>query len=58
MENIVSKEIIARFVQFFFCHYVFKKPTAGDASESVYMRERVKTVRSGDTCKDELVVVI
>ena len=28
---------------FFFCHYVFKKPSAAEASESVYMRERVKT---------------
>ena len=27
---------------FFFCHYVFKKPSAAEASESVYMRERVK----------------
>ena len=27
---------------FFFCHYVFKKPSAGEASESVYMRERIK----------------
>ena len=27
----------------FFCHYVFKKPSAAEASESVYMRERVKT---------------
>ena len=26
---------------FFFCHYVFKKPSAAEASESVYMRERV-----------------
>ena len=27
---------------FFFCHYVFKKPSAAEASESIYMRERVK----------------
>ena len=27
---------------FFFCHYVSKKPSAAEASESVYMRERVK----------------
>ena len=26
---------------FLFCHYVFKKPSAAEASESVYMRERV-----------------
>ena len=28
---------------FFFCHYVFKKLSAAEASESVYMRKRVKT---------------
>ena len=27
---------------FFFCHYVFKKPSATEASESIYMSERVK----------------
>ena len=27
---------------FFFCYYVFKKPSAAEASESIYMRERVK----------------
>ena len=26
---------------FFFCNYVFKKPSAAETSESVYMRERV-----------------
>ena len=36
MENIV-----ARFEQFLLCHYVFKKPSAAEASESVYIRERV-----------------
>ena len=30
---------------FFFCHYVFKYPSAAEASESVYMRERVKHKR-------------
>ena len=29
---------------FFFCHSVFKKPSAAEASESVYMRERVKSI--------------
>ena len=29
---------------FFFCHYVFKKASVAEASESVYMRERVKLV--------------
>ena len=27
---------------FFIYHYVFKKPSAAEASESIYMRERVK----------------
>ena len=26
------------------CHYVFKKPSAAEALESVYMRERVKNI--------------
>ena len=43
-ENIVSKEEIARSEQFFFCLYVFKKPCAAEASESVYMRERVNHI--------------
>ena len=30
---------------FFFCHYVFRKPSAAGASESVYMRERVNCGR-------------
>ena len=33
---------------FFFCHYVFKKPSAAEASESVYMRERVKKRKIAD----------
>ena len=47
MENIVAKGEIARFEQFlvlsnfFFCHYVFKKVSAAETSESVYMREKV-----------------
>ena len=40
----MSKGEIAR--NFFFCHYVFKKPSAAEASESVYMRERVNIVCS------------
>ena len=36
VENIVAKGEIAR------CHYVFKKLSAAEASESIYMRERVK----------------
>ena len=41
-----KKGEIARFVQFLFCHYVFKKSSAAEASESVYMRERVKEKNS------------
>ena len=29
-----------------FCYYVFKKPSAAEASESVYMRERVKLTKN------------
>ena len=32
---------------FFFCYYVLKKPSAAEASESVYMRERVKSSVGG-----------
>ena len=37
---------------FFFCYYVFKKPSAAEASEIIYMRERVKK-----NCLDDLKVV-
>ena len=37
-----QKEKLLVLSNFFFCHYVFKKPSAAEASESVYMRERVK----------------
>ena len=33
VENIVAKGEIARFVHFFFCHYVFKKLSAVEASQ-------------------------
>ena len=42
VENIVTKEKLLVLSNFFFCHYVFKKPSTAEASESVYMRERVK----------------
>ena len=35
-----QKEKLHVLCNFFFCHYVFKKPSAAGASESVYMRER------------------
>ena len=38
-----KKEKLHVLCNFFFCHYVFKKPSAAEASESVYMRERVNT---------------
>ena len=37
-----QKEKLLVLSNFFFCHYVFKKLSAAEASESVYMRERVK----------------
>ena len=46
VENIVSNGEIARLSNFFFCHYVFKKVSAAEASESIYMRERVKGSRT------------
>ena len=36
-----QKEKLLVLSNFFFCHYVFKKPSAAEASESVYMREGV-----------------
>ena len=49
VENIVAKEEIV-FSNFFFCHYVFKKPSAAEASESVYMTVRVNTFPLADKC--------
>ena len=37
-----GKHYVNKTCNFFFCHYVFKKLSAAEASESVYMRERVK----------------
>ena len=39
-----QKEKLLVLSNFFFCHYFFKKPSAAEASESVYMRERVKEI--------------
>ena len=36
-----QKEKLYVLCNFFFCYYVFIKPSAAEASESVYMRERV-----------------
>ena len=45
----MTKGEIAIFLSnFYFCHYVFKKPSVAEASESVYMRERVK--HDADVC--------
>ena len=38
-----QKEKLLVVSNFFFCHYVFKKPSAAEASESINMRERVNT---------------
>ena len=40
--NIVEKGIIARFEHFLHLPQCFHKASAAEASESVYMRERVK----------------
>ena len=44
VENMVSKGEIACFEQFLLLSLCFKKPSAAEASESFYMRERVKVV--------------
>ena len=43
MDNLRQLHVLCNF---FFCHYVFKKPSAAEASESVYMRERVNKYQS------------
>ena len=40
------KEKLLVLSNFYFCHYVFKKQSAAEASESDYMRERDKGVYS------------
>ena len=40
----MAKEKLHVLCNFFFSHYVFKKLSAAEASESVYMRERVKKI--------------
>ena len=39
-----QKEKLLVLSNFSFCHYVFKTASAAEASESVYMRERVKSI--------------
>ena len=39
-----QKEKLLVLSNFVFCLYVFKKLSAAEASENVYMRERVKTL--------------
>ena len=39
-----QKEKLLILSNFFLCHYVFKKLFAAEASESIYMRERVKAI--------------
>ena len=41
-----QKEKLLVLSNFFFCHNVFKKPSAAEASERVYMRERVNNLIS------------
>ena len=44
----MAKGEIARFEQFLLCHYVFEKPSATEASESVFMWERIKPLASSE----------
>ena len=48
VESIVSKEEIASFEQFLFLSQSFQKLSAAEASESVYIRERVSTSNKSD----------
>ena len=41
-KTLLPKEKLLVLSNFFFCHYVFKKKSHAEVSESVYMRERVK----------------
>ena len=41
-KTLCQKEKLLVLSNFCFCDYVFKKPSAAEASESIYMRERVK----------------
>ena len=54
-----QKEKLLILSNFYICHYVFKKLSAAEASESVYMRERVMStlVESGPGLVCKLVFV-
>ena len=43
---------------FFICHYVFKKPSAAEASESIYISERVKMGRKKNFIMLEIVLQV
>ena len=50
----MAKGEIAGLSNIFFCHYVFEKLSAAEASESVYMRVRVKLLnRIGNIVANE-----
>ena len=57
VENIVAKGEILVLRNFFFCHY-FKKLSAAEASESVYMRERVNSLFKHSSCSTLLLTPI
>ena len=38
-----QKEKLLILSNFFFCHYIFKKLSAAEVSESIYITERVNT---------------
>ena len=42
LKTLWQKEKLLGLSNFFFCHYVFKKLSDAEASQSAYMRERVK----------------
>ena len=41
LKTLWQKEKLLVLINFFCCHYVFKKLSAAEASGSVYMREKV-----------------
>ena len=53
-----QKEKLLVLSNIFFCHYVFKKPSAAEASESVYMRERVKKNMQGNNCNHDNIFLV
>ena len=49
--GIIFMSILLSHNPFFFCHYVFQKLSAAEASKGIYMRERANDILAGNyTC--------